>query len=42
MTDPASLVVLEVAQRRVAKNDTDNTVVHHASGYFNRRSGSWD
>src|ERR1700722_12849486 len=33
VTDPASLVVLK--WHVAAKNDTDDTVVHHASGYFN-------
>jgi macrolide transport system ATP-binding/permease protein len=33
VTDPASLVVLK--WHIAAKNDTDDTVVHHASGYFN-------
>ncbi len=32
VTDPASLVVLK--WHIAAKNDTDDTVVHHASGYF--------
>jgi macrolide transport system ATP-binding/permease protein len=33
VADPASLVVLK--WHIAAKNDTDDTVVHHASGYFN-------